>query len=305
MSATPRLDVDFLKRCEGLFLAVAPHMSSRFLGRRVRRTLAGGTEVTDYSDYTSGDDYRYVDWGRAARLDELVSKQFHGGEDRELLFLLDAGGSMQTGAESGAESGPTKFELARTVTAALGYLALRHQERVCLYSFASQFAQAGPPLRGRQQADPWLKQLEGVEAAPSASDLSAACESFLSAAHPPGLVVILSDLLDPAGFVQPLDSLRRYGHQLHVVQLYAPADAYAGVSGLVTFHSAVGGEPKRSWIDRHDLENYREVFDEFCASIQTYCRRYQVMLTQISTDMAWESIVGRMVRGGSATMAAG
>ena len=70
-------DADFLKRCESLHLAARRTWGQRMLGRRVELRLAGGTEVTGYTDYTTGHDFRYIDWNRCARPGALQEKSRH------------------------------------------------------------------------------------------------------------------------------------------------------------------------------------------------------------------------------------
>src|SRR6185295_4648415 len=67
---------DFLRRCSAFHLMAQRAWGRRFLGRGVDRWRASATEASGVSDYTRGDDFRYVDWNRCARHDELVSKQF-------------------------------------------------------------------------------------------------------------------------------------------------------------------------------------------------------------------------------------
>jgi uncharacterized protein (DUF58 family) len=158
------LDAQFQRRCAGLHRQAQRAWGRQFLGRRRRLRVAGGTEATGTTDYTTGDELRYVDWNRCARHDELVTRQFMGTEDHWVYFLLDCSRSMALGVDTGGspvsiaaassdrelksnrprrpvDTGEppvsTKFELARQLAAALGYLALANQDRVSVTAFAS------------------------------------------------------------------------------------------------------------------------------------------------------------------------
>jgi uncharacterized protein (DUF58 family) len=116
-------DRQFQQRCESLSRAAKRLWGGQLLGRRAHTHVAGGTEVTGYGDYVTGDDFRYVDWNRAARLDELVSKRFAGSQHQRVYLLLDASASMSLGR-------PSKFDAARQAAAAVAYVALANHDLV-------------------------------------------------------------------------------------------------------------------------------------------------------------------------------
>src|SRR6185503_5271482 len=110
-------DTPFRRRCEALHALAGRAWGRRFLGRHIDQGSSAGTEVTGYNDYTSGDDFRHVDWYRCSRHDELLSKQYRGREDQRVYLLVDT--SLGMGVQGGE-----KFTLATQLAAALGYLAL-------------------------------------------------------------------------------------------------------------------------------------------------------------------------------------
>ena len=139
-----KLDEQFVRRCAGWQRAAARYAGSRFLGRRPVHALAGGTEVTGYSDYTTGDDFRYVDWNQAARHDELVSKQFHGTTRAPLYLLVDTGISMQLRGDADR----SKFDYARMLAGAVGYLALANHDFVRVAGFDGKLGPISPAVEG-------------------------------------------------------------------------------------------------------------------------------------------------------------
>lgn len=288
------LDAEFVRRCEGLRRAAAGRPMRRFLGRQIRRTLAGGTEATDVSDYSTGNDYRYVDWNRAARLDELVSKHFHGREDHDVYFLLDASGSMKL-ADDG---GPSKFDFARRLTGALAFLALKNRDRISVCSFAEQLDHATRRLRGERAVPELWNFLNGLSTGGVTTDLNAAARKFVEQDFRPGLVVVMSDLFDRAGFDQPFDLLRSYGHELFVVHLLSPLDADPAEVGKYKLINVETGSTRGTFVDAEDLKNYREVFEQFCASVDRYCQGHRIGKVRLTTDVPEEEAVEQMLRFG-------
>ena len=108
--------------------------------------LGGGIEFADHREYTPGDDFRYLDWNVFARHDELLLKRFQEEEDLHVYLLLDCSRSMAFGD-------PPKFDYARQVAAALGYIALADLDRVAVVAFAGDIVADFPLTRGKG-ADP-------------------------------------------------------------------------------------------------------------------------------------------------------
>jgi uncharacterized protein (DUF58 family) len=282
-------DAAFLKRCESLHRAARRGWGRALLGRRANLRLAGGTEVTALGDYTTGDDFRYVDWHRCARHDELLSKRFQGSENQSVHVLLDGSASMRLGS-------PSKFDAARTLTAALAYLALANYDSVGVTLFADQVAADLPPLCGRQKIAAMLRFIGGLQAQERPTDLKRAAESLVRRGRARGLVVVVSDLLDPAGFAPAVDLLRRFHYQPYLLQVFDRFDSEPELLGKIRFEDAETGRTLSDSLDERDLANYRDVFREFCQSVRRYCSRYGIGLMQTRTDVGFETCLEKMVR---------
>jgi len=281
-------DADFLKQCESLHLAAQRTWGQRFLARRVELRLAGGTEVTGYTDYTSGHDFRYVDWNRCARHDELLSKQFRGNEDLYTYFLLDCSRSMQTGNAG-------KFDMARRLAAVLGYLAIANVDCVGVTAFAGGITAELPPLRGRKHIPRLLNFLTGLSAEETATSLRATAEQFVRRRQPTGLAVLISDLFDPTGFEAAIDILLRRGYEPYVLQVLDPFDCQPELLGDVKLFDVESQRSHRQNIDETDLANYRQVFNEFSESLKRYCFRYSISLTQTRSDVPLQQCVQQIM----------
>jgi uncharacterized protein (DUF58 family) len=250
--------------------------------------VAGGTEVTGYSDYSAGDDFRYVDWNRCARSDELVSKRFQGNEDQHVYLLIDGSASMQLGS-------PSKFAAAARLAAALGYLALANHSSLSATLFSDRTLVQSPPFRGRKQTPHWLQLMSGLHCDAAASNLRSACRALIRRGWPRGLVVVISDLFDAAGFKPAIDVLRRYGYQPHLVQVYSRCDAEPDLHGKFALYDVQSGRTHRVFLDQQDLANYRAVFHEFCQSVRGYGSHYAINVTQTRSDESFEQCIRKMM----------
>ena len=135
-------DSDFLKKLEYLSLVSRRVFRGQLLAQRRTMQLGGGIEFADHREYTPGDDFRYLDWNVFARHGELLLKRFQEEEDLHVYLLLDCSRSMAFGD-------PPKFDYARQVAAALGYIALADLDRVAVVAFAGDIVADFPLTRGK------------------------------------------------------------------------------------------------------------------------------------------------------------
>jgi uncharacterized protein (DUF58 family) len=203
----------------------------------VRRPVAGvrhgqhrslrpglGRDFRDYRAYVPGDDPRRLDWRAAARSQRLVVRQTESEEELALVLAIDGSGGMEM-----------RWQWAGMFAAALASLALRQGDRV---GFA--IGRSGAVEAGMLEPTSRRDRLRGlgrlfVHERPAGvcpwPDLLGAVAARL---RRQSLIVVLSDLLDPAGdadasdrsadetLLRDLGRLRAGGHDVVVVQLLHP-----------------------------------------------------------------------------------
>ena len=158
-------DSDFLKKLEYLSLVSRRVFRGQLLAQKRTMQLGGGIEFADHRAYTAGDDLRYLDWNVFARHDELLIKRFQEEEDLHVYILLDCSRSMGMGS-------PPKFDLARHLAAALGYIALADLDRVSIIAFAGEIVGDFPLTRGKARILSLLKFLENLSPRQTDTDLA-------------------------------------------------------------------------------------------------------------------------------------
>src|SRR4051794_22681057 len=137
----PLFDSDFLKKLEYLSIVSRRVFRGSLLAQRRTMQFGSGIEFADHREYTAGDDLRYLDWNIYARHGDLLLKRFQEEEDLHVYFLLDCSRSMQFG-------NPSKFDLARRVTAALAYIALADLDRIAGLAVAGRVLGGFRPTPG-------------------------------------------------------------------------------------------------------------------------------------------------------------
>src|SRR4030095_11705268 len=152
------LTPDLLRRLEQFQLLAARRAKSAARGERRSRARGQSVEFADYRNYAHGDDFQYLDWNLYGRLERLFVKLYEEERELPVQIFLDASESMSFGT-------PAKFECARRVAAALGYIALCGFDRVT----ARVFPDPDPGGNGRGSAQlAYRAALRGVRGKKSA-----------------------------------------------------------------------------------------------------------------------------------------
>jgi uncharacterized protein (DUF58 family) len=286
-------DSEFLKKLEYLSLVSRRVFRGQLLAQRRTMQLGGGIEFADHREYTPGDDFRYLDWNVFARHDELLLKRFQEEEDLHVYLLVDCSRSMAYGD-------PVKFDYARQVAAALGYIALADLDRVAVIAFAGDIVADFPLTRGKARILSLLKFLEGLQAQGTDTDLSRVARNFVHRGQRRGLAVVISDLFDPSGFERGLDLLRHHRYEPHVVQPYDRREADPQVKGDVELVDAETGTIRKVTITERNLRQYRRIFADFQESVRRYCSTYGIGGTWTTTEVPFDELLLKMMRAAGA-----
>src|SRR5471030_2287632 len=168
----PLFDTDFLTKLEYLSLISRRVFRGSLLAQKRTMQRGGGVEFADHREYTTGDDFRYIDWGIFARHGDLLLKRFQEEEDLHVYLLLDCSRSMGFGT-------PAKFDLARQVTAALAYIALADLDRISVLAYADRILAEFPLARGKARILPLLQFLERLTLQGTETDLAKTVTGFV------------------------------------------------------------------------------------------------------------------------------
>ncbi|MBM4020056.1 MAG: DUF58 domain-containing protein [Planctomycetes bacterium] len=226
-------DSDFLRRLEYLRVVARRTFAGTAAGGRTGRRTGPGLEFSEHRDYSPGDDFRHIDWAAFGRLDRLMLRLCQTEEDLAIYFLVDASASMATGR-------PPKFDHARRLAAALAYVGLASLERVRILAVDGGVRAHLEAGRGGGHILGVLDFLRGL-AAEGPTDLARAVEAFLPHAPQTGLAVLISDLLDPAGYQKPLATLQARGFEAWCLHVTDAADlAPPGLGDLAVTDAETG-----------------------------------------------------------------
>lgn len=255
-----------------------------------RSTQTGsGVEFADHRPYTSGDDFRYLDWNLYARHGEFLLKRSQEEEDLHIYILLDCSASM-----SATDS--KRFDLARQLTAALGYVAMSNLDRVGVFAFADGVLDQFPLTRGKERILSLMNWLEKLQVSGQATSLKKLSRQFVNKAPRKGLVIVISDFYDPEGFRPGLDLLRHHRYEPSIIQLHTPEEASPKLLGDVELTDVETGNISKLTVTESSLQQYRGRFHQYLRSLSSYCSSYGIDCTISDTDVTFDDLVLAMMR---------
>jgi uncharacterized protein (DUF58 family) len=280
---------EFLAQLERLTLLSRRTFRGSVKGERRSPRRGQSVEFADYRAYGHGDDLRYVDWNIYGRLDRLHVKLFVDEEDLCLHLLVDASASMGFGA-------PSKLDYAVRLAGALGFVGLVNHERVGLGILRERVAEGWPPTRGRGQILPMMDFLADVRPG-GATSLDGGLGNYAKRARESGLVVVISDMLDPAGYEHGVRALLERRFDVHLVHLLDPEEMNPTLGGDLRLIDSETGELRDLTVDAEALRGYRERLRQFLERIESFCRAHEIGYHRVVTDTPVEAFVVAQLRG--------
>jgi uncharacterized protein (DUF58 family) len=283
------LSHDFLRRLDRLRLASNEPARGHLKGLHRANRTGPGMEFADYRPYSPGDDLKSVDWRTYLRLGRLFVKLFVEEADLPIYIFLDTSASMGVGS-------PSKFDFGRKIAAALAHIGFVNMDRVSLIAVAEGIVQERSHLRGKNQSWPAFEFLQRLECGGNTS-FEAAFKRYFAVPRAKGLIVVISDFLDPAGFEPGLRVLRNLRQDVLALQLISPSDFEpAGADSEVVLVDSEGNGESRHRITPALLKAYRQAFDAHCAAISAYCDRNGWGHVRAMTDAQIEALVLHALR---------
>lgn len=285
---------ELLRRVRRVRLATRIRVRGTITGQH--RSIFGGSglELADLREYQPGDDLRAIDWKVTARYARPYVREF--AEDREQTFYLvvDRSGSTGFGAAR------AKAERIAELAASLLVSAIDARERVGLCLFSDRIDRFIPARGGRTQLGRILAALADPAPPSGRTDLASVLHALARRLPRRCTVLLLSDLLDDAGYDEPLRRLA-HRHEVVAVRVADPRERALPDVGLVRAEDAETGE--QVWVDTGDpavRARFAEVTAAAEATMIRSLRRAGVRAVPCTTDEPLERAAARLfARGGA------
>jgi uncharacterized protein (DUF58 family) len=277
------LDEQFLRRLEKLKVLTQKGVRGAERGEQISWRSGSSLEFLDYRKYQHGDDIRYVDWNVYGRLDKLFIKLFRAEENQTIHLLLDTSRSMSLGV-------PAKGIYAKKIVAALSYVSLANLDRVRVSSFGTRIHQSMAPARSRTSYSKVLHFLLALQ--PSGNThFNASLTEYATLSKQQGIVLILSDVLDPSGYKEGLEALQYRGYHIALLQILDGSELDPQTTGNLLFKEIESGNTRRMTVDNNLLARYREKARSYVDEIRAFCLGKGIDYFLCDTRIAFEDFL--------------
>jgi len=277
------LDDEFMAKIEQLRLVSRKIIVGKIRGERLTRKRGQSIEFADYRQYVTGDDLRFLDWNLYARLDRLFLKLFLEEEDLHVYILLDTSRSMGYGE-------PSKLDYARRVAAALAYIGLANYDRVMLGAFGEGRMQTLGPMRGKFRVLRLLQFLADL-APEGETELAPAFKQFALSRRRRGVVVIISDFMDKAGFEDALRYFVAANQDVFVLHVLAQEEVEPPLVGDLKLVDMEDGDSAEITISKPILKAYRRTLEGFIEGVKSYAGRRGMNYLLAPTRVPFDALI--------------
>jgi len=285
---TPLLSPQMLAQLERLELISRKIFRGRLKGERRSRRKGQSVEFADFRNYVQGDDLRFVDWNLYARLDKLFLKLFLEEEDLHFYTLIDTSASMSFGD-------PSKLQYAKQLAAALGFIGLCRADRVKIETLGTTHAKPGPTLRGRANLWRMLEYLDGIDEVNNVP-LAEGVKQFCLRNSGQGILVLITDLMDKAGYESALRFLLARQMDVYVIQVLSQEELQPDVKGDLKLVDCEDQDVAEITVSRPLLDRYQKTLAAFIDGARDYCTRRGMNYLMTSTETPVETLVLNYLR---------
>lgn len=284
---TALLEPAFIKELEALRRRLEIRARSGAAGEHLAKKRGGSAEFQDHRPYSPGDDLRRIDWAAFARTGEPVLKLFRTEEDVIVRLLVDSSASIDFGT-------PSKLEVARKTAAAIGYMILAGSQRAQLVSVGNSIKSMSKAVRGKGGVPGLLKALDTI-VCDGETDLSSSIDAVIQRSARAGLLVVISDFLDPGPLMLALSRAKSAGHDLALVQVLSPQEMHPDYEGDWTLEDAETGATVDITMDPQAIQAYILRLAGLCEELRSFSRKHGATYVRTITTEPLEAVIRRFV----------
>jgi uncharacterized protein (DUF58 family) len=277
------LEPEFMAKLDQLALVSRKIFAGKMRGERITKRRGESVEFADYRNYVVGDDLRFLDWNIYARLGQLFLKLFLQEEDLHVSLLIDMSKSMDWGE-------PNKWLYARRIAAAVAYIGLINFDRVSLCLYANGLQSELKGVRGRRLMFKVIEFLTSPECE-GPSNLPEAGKQFAIRHPQPGIVLVLSDFFEKAGYEQGLRYLLGRNYDLYAVQILSPEEIEPTLVGDLRLTDVEDDDAAEVTVSRALINRYKQNLRAYCEQLKEYCTRRGIGYLFTNTKTPFDQIV--------------
>ncbi len=285
--AAPLDDPTALAKFGALDVVARLVVEGYMIGQHKSPFKGSSVEFVEHRQYYPGDEIRHIDWRAFGKTGRYYIKEFEEETNLRAYLLVDGSGSMAYG-----QSTISKFDYARYLAAALGYLLVSQRDAVGLMTFDTEVRARIDPATNPQNFRRITDSL-GTWKPGSETSLASVFEQLIPLLKRRSLVFILSDFFDKLPpLKQALKQFRHARHEVILFQVVAPEEEDFPFSRPTQFRSLERGS-HRLLVDPHRLRAiYLEQYRKFEQDLARTCGNAGVDYHKMLTSEPYQKALG-------------
>jgi len=210
---------DLLIKSENYMITAKTVVDSALTGLHASKRSGFNIEFSEYKQYNTGEDIKYIDWKLFGKTEKLYTKRFEEESIHKIFILLDTSKSMAF--QSAALL--SKLEYSKFVAACIIYKILNQGDAFELFAFdenINKLYQLSQSFSAINEVDKLLKNLQPD----GLTNFSKVLNKLLTLPIAKSLIIIISDFFsdfqeDTQTICELLNRCRRHSAMLAIIQI--------------------------------------------------------------------------------------
>ncbi|MDP3916749.1 MAG: DUF58 domain-containing protein [Nanoarchaeota archaeon] len=270
------IEDDFLKHLDRMSLLIQKRISSNYIGERRSFHTGKGNLFKDHRIYSSGDDFRDIDWKVYGRTDKLHVKKYEEDKSLTVHIIIDSSKSM--GYASGKVE---KFDYASMIGLAFAYMAMKKNEKFVLSTFSDSL-EMFTPRRGKRQFVKVIDYLKTKEAK-GKSNFEESLVGYVKKIGSRSMIIVISDFFYDIKEIER--SLGRFKNcEIKLIQVLDEVEQKMNLKGDLKLRDLETSEVVRAFMDNVAKKVYFKRKDEHNAKLKWIAGSFGAGFYSFSTD---------------------
>ncbi|WP_152444684.1 DUF58 domain-containing protein [Bacillus sp. THAF10] len=250
-------------------------------GARRSSRFGSSHDFSDYRMYELGDDLRQIDWNIYARTQKHYIKRYLDEQELTAAIYLDCTKSMTTSME--------KWKLAKTLTAAFGYIGLSNDDRISIVSVNGEQA----PYLYRKGKAHLYKMMEYVESlTPEDSSLLFSEVIGRHLQRKASVSVVITDLMEPLESVlQSLKLIQANRQTVYLLQVLEKDELVPSFDGDFMLVDSETNQEVNVTVSDYTRKNYQEKMKQRMETLGNFCFERGISYLTCHTEEKVEDII--------------
>jgi uncharacterized protein (DUF58 family) len=274
-------DGDFFKKLESISIKARMTMTEGAAGGRKSKAKGSSVEISDFREYTPGDDYRRIDWNAYGRFDKLFLKLFM--EEREALIniFVDCSKSMDFGEKH-------KGVMALRISGILTYLALSNLDRVAINKIQGDTLVQSSSYMGKSMFQGAMQFLENSEFKGSTNLSQSIKRKDLKSR---GISVVISDFFTSGSIEELIKYLAYKRQQIILIQILSQDEITPEIGGQVRLVDSETKEEVNITVTPKLHKIYNSKLKLLKTTMKENVKKYGGVFLQVSSSEPLDKVV--------------